>query len=44
MERVNEEEGVEWGVVCLGHGGNDVGSCLERVGAEKSGWRRKASK
>lgn len=40
MERVNGEEGVEWSVVCLDYGGNDVGSCLERVETERSGWRR----
>ena len=31
VERVNGEDEREWGVVCLNNGGNDVGSCLERV-------------
>ena len=25
--------------MCLDYGGNGVGSCLERVEAERSGWR-----
>lgn len=31
VERVNGEEGREWGAMCLNNGENDVGSCLERV-------------
>ena len=31
VERVNEEDAREWGVVCLNYGGNGVGKCLERV-------------
>ena len=39
MSGVNGDDWSEWGVVCLRYGEDGVGSCLERVGAERSGWR-----